>query len=88
MDQNLYQATPLTIGDVVRLKSGAPPSMTVISINSDEIETCWGTKSGAVRREKFPAAALEINHGKINLFDGSQYYDDREPVNSTDEVPN
>lgn len=87
MDQYLYQATPLTIGDVVRLKSGSPPSMTVISINGDEIETCWGTKSGAVRRDKFPAAALEISHGKINLFEDSPLYEDREPVNSTDETP-
>jgi uncharacterized protein YodC (DUF2158 family) len=88
VDQYLYQATPFTIGDVVRLKSGAPPSMTVIFINGDEIVTCWGTKSGAVRRDKFPAAALEISHGKINLFDGSQFYEDREPVNSTEEAPN
>jgi hypothetical protein len=61
--------------------------MTVISINGDEIETCWGTKSGAVRRDRFPAAALEINHGNINLFEGSRSHDTAEPVKSSYETP-
>lgn len=90
MNPSLFEAAQFTIGDVVRLNSGAPPSMTVISINGDEIETCWGTKSGVVHREKFPAAALQDQFGDTNLFAaGHVTFEPVDPIhNSCDEGTN
>jgi hypothetical protein len=61
--------------------------MTVISISGDEIETCWGTKSGVVHREKFPAAALRDNFGRINLFADDQVgFESVDPMHNSCDV--
>lgn len=90
MNLSLSEAAQFTIGDVVRLNSGAPPSMTVVSTHGDEIETCWGTKSGVVHRDKFPATALRNHFGRINLFaDDHVAFELADPAhNSCDEGTN
>jgi uncharacterized protein YodC (DUF2158 family) len=64
-------------GDVVLLKSGGP-SMTVVSVDEDEIRCIWIGDEGEPFRETFPPIALDMVETDLEKDDDEDDDDDDE----------
>jgi len=64
-------------GNVVLLKSGGP-SMTVVSVDEDEIGCVWIGDDGELFRETFPPIALDLAGSDLEKDDDEDDQDDDE----------
>jgi uncharacterized protein YodC (DUF2158 family) len=72
-------------GDIVALKSGGH-TMTVVSIDADEVDCLWLSDTGELFRQLIPAVALTmLEHGENEADEEAEETEDNEDEDDEDE---